>query len=462
MTIDKIVEFFDKYLHITLLPHQIPWLGFMHRHRWSHLEAPREHGKSTIMVGYATYCICLDHDIRILIASHKEELADEFARNIQINLENPEIQLAFEFKPGRPWGIGKAFLTDKTYPVIKTVAKEAGMLGGRFDIVFFDDLLTVKNTGTERRRAKLERWINSEVIPALDHTPKQKQVVIGTRKHLEDWYSKIIENPYYEVYIDQLYKTVDGEKVYLWPERFNEEEEDRLRATLTPQEFAMEYMNSPIAAEGLYFRREWVKYWGKGHPLPAEEHLDVFMGIDPSMGEVGDRSGYMAVAVIAFDRRKERQNIYVLDLYRNKKTLGEQMDIILAKKREWSPIEYCIESCMVNKRFALEVKEELPDIRLVDYKGDALRGTSEMNKRIRIENLIGRYFKKGIVYLRDPTLSPMTKLFMEAEYLQFPEGGKDMLDALNMAVDNIDMRKLITRLPISLFGSGRRKKRRRR
>ena len=189
--IDEITDFFKRHRHTVLMPHQLKWLVHIHNNRWSHVEGPREHGKSTITKGYAAYCVCIDHDIRILIASHKEELADEFARSIQITLEDPDVQEEYGFKPGKPWRVGKAFLSSamgkKEFPTIKTVAKEAGMLGGRFDIVFFDDLLTVKNVATEKRRAKLERWINSEVIPALDHTPKQKQIVFGTRKHLEDW-----------------------------------------------------------------------------------------------------------------------------------------------------------------------------------------------------------------------------------------------------------------------------------
>ena len=158
------IDFFKRHRQTDLMPHQLVWLEFIHNNRWSHVEGPREHGKSTITKGYAAYCICKDHDIRILIASHKEELADEFARSIQITLEDPAVQLEYGLKPGEPWRVGRAFLTSamgkKEFPTLKTVAKEAGMLGGRFNMVFFDDLITVKNVATEKRRAKLERWIN--------------------------------------------------------------------------------------------------------------------------------------------------------------------------------------------------------------------------------------------------------------------------------------------------------------
>lgn len=462
---EEITDFFKRHRQTIdfkdLMPHQLTWLEHIHNNRWSFLAGPREHGKSTVMKGYAAWCICKDHDIRVLIASHKEEIADEFARSIQITLERPDVQKEYGFKPGKPWRVGKAFLESKAgkkeFPTLKTVAKEAGMTGGRFNMVFFDDLITVKNVATLKRRAKLERWVNSEVIPALDHTPKQKQVVIGTRKHLEDWYSKILENPYYESHVDQLYKTVDDKKVYLWPERFNEEEEDRLRATLTPQEFAMEYMNSPIAPEGLRFKESWLKYYDN---LPPSEFLDVYMGVDPSMGSKSERSSYMAIAVIAFDRRQKHRKIYVLDMYRKRLSFAEQIDIIIEKFNYWKPKKYAIEGVLVNRRFAYEVKDELPDIRVVSYKHEGMRGTTDTVKELRIETLIGRYFKNGDVYLRNPDLSPSTKMFLNQEYLQFPEGGMDILDALNMAVDEIDLRVGTKRLPIKLLSHGRKKRKR--
>ena len=388
--IDEITDFFKRHRHVDLMPHQLAWAVHIHNNRWSHVEGPREHGKSTITTGLAAYYICTDHDIRVLIASHKEELANEFARSIQITLESPAAAQEYHIRPGKPWRVGTTFLAGQTYPSIKTVAKQAGITGGRFDVVFFDDLLTVENTATEKRRARLERWINSEVIPALDHTDKQKMVVMGTRKHLEDWYSKIIENPYFETRIDALYTKEGDVKTYLWPERFNQEEEDRLRATLTPQEFAMEYMNSPIATEGLRFKQEWLKFYDN---LPPSKWLDVYMGVDPSMGSKTERSSYMAIAVVAFDRRANQQKIYVLDMYRKKLSFGEQMDVIKEKFNYWKPKQYAIEGVLVNKRFAHEVRDELPDIRVVDYIHEGLRGTSEVVKEIRIETLIGRYLK---------------------------------------------------------------------
>ncbi|MHA2265832.1 MAG: terminase large subunit domain-containing protein, partial [Candidatus Thorarchaeota archaeon] len=246
-------------LVIDLRPHQIEWLRFIIDSPASLLLAPRGHGKSTIMYCFVVWSVCMDPGIRILLAAHKEELANTRAREIQRALERKDIQEKFNIQPGKPWRVDYFFFKEKRHPVVQTVAKQAGMTGGRYDIVVFDDLLTVENSRTEKRRAQLQEWINSEVVPALDPSPKRKEIVVGTRKNVEDWYSEILEMPDFKHMVYRLFEMSDGKKIYLWPERFDEEEELRLRTRMQPDQFAREYMNSPIAGEGLKFKRSWIE-----------------------------------------------------------------------------------------------------------------------------------------------------------------------------------------------------------
>ena len=156
-----IEDFCREHLNITLRPHQREWLDFIDNNQAVMLLAPRGHGKSTIMYCYIVWKICMDPDTRILIASHKEELANTFSRMIQIALEREDIQETFNIRRGKPWRVDYFFFKEKRHPVVQTVAKQAGMTGGRYDIVVFDDLLTVENSRGEKRRSQMEEWINS-------------------------------------------------------------------------------------------------------------------------------------------------------------------------------------------------------------------------------------------------------------------------------------------------------------
>lgn len=456
-----IVEFAEKYFpkdrHI--LEHTKPWIELYDNNKFSIVLAAREHTKSTTIRMWLLHALCENPSLRVLIAAHKEELADEFFRDIQMQLERDDIQSDFGFKKGKPWNIGQAFLTTAklsthSTATLSTVAKLAGVTGKRFDIIVMDDILTVENQGTENRRRKLRRWINTELYPALDSVEGSKWIVIGTRKNVEDWYSEIMAMSHWNTIVDQLYKIDDeGNKIYLWPDRFNEDVEVEKRAQMESDEFAMEFMNQPVASEGLRFKRKWIKFYGgtSGVSLPHEKHMDIYMGIDPSGGKKGDRTSYSAIVVIAFDKRPEYQDIYVLDMVRSRLSLAEQEDIIEAKYNEWQPHRVNIEGVLYNQTFAERMVRTFPRMHRVSYMHTGMRGTTDTSKIGRIENIVGWLFKKGKIYLKDPVIDPMTKTFIEHEYAQFPEGKMDLLDALNMAVDQVDLRRVITSNPVKLF-----------
>jgi hypothetical protein len=232
---------------------------------------------------------------------------------------------------------------------------------------------------------------------------------------------------------------------------------------MEPDQFAREFMNSPIAGEGIRFKREWIEphYYTSWQNDVPERHREFYMGIDPSLGSKSDRASYMGLVVVMFDKRADKRDIYVVDMVRSKLSLVEQADIIRAKVEQWNPTRVRMEDVLVNKIFTTEMRRELPIISPVDYIHSRLGGTTDVSKIGRIENIAGFLFKAGKIRLKDPKISAMSKLFIEHEYLVFPEGDMDLLDALNMAVDLIDSRKTRSSLPFKGFtgaGYGRRRK----
>ncbi len=461
----------EDFEPLDIQPHQKPWFYHVEENEYALLEAPREHGKSTFDNSYLLWRICEDTNLRILIASHIEELADDFSRYIQSHLERPELQREYGFEKGKPWTIGESFFKSKEgyvygHPFMTTVAKMSGMTGKRFDIIIMDDLLTVTNVETEKNRRKMKKWINKAVFPALDHKKKsrikagkkskRKWIVIGTRKHLDDWYSELEQMPHWTLLRDQLH-TVDeetGKKTYLWPDKFDEEAEAILRAQMSASEFSMEYMNVPIPEEGNYFKEIWVSlyYYDDWEAEVPERFREIYMGIDPTMGVEGENASHFGLAVICFDTRPERQDIYVVDLVRERMSMPDQEELIIKKFKQWDPIHINMEGDLVNRQFTAQVRKKIPRIRPVFYtyrgKTTGLKGTAEISKKKRINQVIGGLFKAGKVRFRDPKYDRKTRDFMNYEYLQFPEGNLDLMDALNMAVDLVDFRKQITSDPL--------------
>lgn len=437
---EDIFAFAQTYMSITLRRHQLAELDKIHHGgKRVLLLAPRGHGKSTIMLVYIIYRICMDTDIKILMASHVESLAKQQARAVQTYLELPLIQDTFDFSKGKPWSVATFFLGGKIQPVMATVAARGGMVGKRFDIVIFDDLLSLENCMNETSRENILNWIRGEVIPAIDpfdpekdEYDKEKMIVIGTRKHQKDWYSQLLESSLYTKVLDVAYTEQDGVRTYLWPEKFNKEVLEMKLIELGPRLFAQEYMNQVSPSEGMELKREWI---GIFEELPPRHCYKVCMGVDPSLGSKEQKASSLAVAVIAYDTRPEFHHVYVLELFKQKMSLLEQEKKILELVEKWQPVSTNIESVLVNTTFADRMISQIPHANPIDYIHTRLKGTSEVSKHNRIKSLIGAYFEEGLVSLKNPNYNEQARVFIETEYVEFPDGETDLLDALNLACD---------------------------
>ena len=450
MTRAHFAWFTEYYLAIVMFDYQLDWFEHFMANRWSILLAPRSHGKSLFMQCLLIYLICYQPKIRILIASDKEDLANQFSRGIQIFVEfiQDEHPDDFPFLKGKPWKLTEWYLRPKKgqkhrFPTVKTIAGRAGITGRRFDILVFDDILQVENVRDERMRKKLERWIRVAVLPTQDRGPFEKRLIIGTRKHPDDWYAKLLKNPFYIPMTEELYREVDGVRTYLWPydpvteTGWNDEVLERVKQDYVdnPSEFYQEYFNLPSPPGGVHFKAPHIKD-NFYHELPPVNRLKIFMGIDPSTGSTSKVASWLAIVIIAFDYVE--QKVYVVDMFRGKMPLADQADIITEYHEKWNPDSGHIESCHANEYFSTQMIEALPNLYPVNHREHRLRGSKDVSKNARIENIFYFHAKKNRIRLRHPDLSSMTTTFLEYEYLPFPDGDKDLLDALNMAVDLID------------------------
>lgn len=458
--VDKICAFALEYLNIVVQPHQREWLDHLVNGGDDViLLAPRGHGKTTVLIEvYLVYMICNNPDIKILLASHKEAVARRQARMIQLHLERKKISDDFGITKDSPWRRDEFYIKEhgqpKDAPVIFTVAGEGGMTGYRFDVIIFDDLLVKKNQKTEALRLKLKEWIDDEVMAAGD--PGVKTLVIGTRKDFKDWYSELLADDIYSSRVD---KAIQDDGSFLWPwlldadgnrtkRKFDEQELDRRKKKHGPRSFAQEYMNEVAPAEGMLLKREWIKTYEE---LPPQQFLDIYMGVDPSYGSTKERASSLAIAVIAFDHRRGQEHVYVVELYKEQLTLNKQIDKIVEMADKHQPMSTNIESVLINKHFANHIIDMMPNFYPIDYMHDRLKGTTELDKDARIQNYIGWYFSKGHVSVPDPAYNQDIRDFIETEYIEFPFGEKDQLDALNLAVDLVDLSEGGTELPLYSF-----------
>ena len=170
------------------------------------------------------------------------------------------------------------------------------------------------------------------------------------------------------------------------------------------------------------------------------------------MGSEDERYSFFGLAVICYDSRPEKQDIYVVEIVRERVSLSEQRDIIIKQFKKWNPLEVNIEEELANRQFSRQMRSQLPRLRPVFYtykgKTTGLRGSRSINKTKRISQIFGMLCEAGKMKFKDPTVCRKTRDFLNYEYLQFPEGQLDCMDALNMAVDLVDFRKGIDGRPM--------------
>lgn len=213
-------------------------------------KAPRSHGKSIsagrVLVGHA---IITNRNVRILLISKTKDAASKTARLVRRDLEkNERIRAdwltekdvpkgtpakaaedvgARDFREeGLPWTDSMFYVRrslDARDPTVEAVGVCGSITGGRFDLIIVDDPVDDENTHTRARRKKTHNWFYGTVLPLLDN--EGRIVVIGTKKHADDLYTSLENDPTFDeitdgAFVDGL-SSVDMERVR-WVEKINE------------------------------------------------------------------------------------------------------------------------------------------------------------------------------------------------------------------------------------------------
>lgn len=442
----NIKEFALKYHGIVLQRHQMKWIKFLEESGTRCiLLAPRGHGKTTtINQVWLSWVIANHPDVRALLISHSKEMAESFSRTIRNIMENPELQEEFNFNLGSPWRANSWRLQESPHskPTLETKGAMGRMAGWRGDMVVFDDLLDTNTVATESIMAKITNWIKTDVLPAINPSELQKVVVVGTRKHIDDWYGELLQNPTYEQRLDRAW---DVNKRPLWPNiidehgntiapRYTREYLEAIREEIGPLLFAQEYLNEPSPPEGLQLKYDWLRFY---EHLPEHGHLDYYAGVDPSAGASKDkRTSWLAIAIIAYDRIYNE--IYVCDLYRGKHSPEEQVRICTNYFDKYPVLEKIYVEAVFEYTYVYKaLKDRYVNVRDKDYIHTKLKGVSAISKEERIKEVLAPYIELGKIKFRHPSTDQYMKTFVHHEYLAFPFGDFDMLDALTLATHRL-------------------------
>lgn len=211
-------EFSETYLGVKVFEHQKHWIDLLEGREPENLHpaiayeqgspdllivnTPPEHAKSTtITVNYAVYRICQNPNIRIMVVSKTQAMAQKFLLSIKNRLTHPryqDLQLTF----GPPGGYEKnsdSWKQDLIYlsseardsgekdPTVQAIGIRGHIYGARADLIIMDDC--VDHTNAHEYEKQID-WIQSEVMSRIDND-NGRLLVVGTRLRPKDLYSEL-------------------------------------------------------------------------------------------------------------------------------------------------------------------------------------------------------------------------------------------------------------------------------
>ena len=400
------------------------WITLFEENNFVSLQAPRGHGKTTLIGAYIIWRIVRDPDIRILIVTINQDKADEMMTFIQYHLEgNDKIIEIFGEQRGysREWSrstlrvmrAGKSGLAHKE-PTLTVLGITSSMVGGHYDLIVLDDITDQKNSRTTGRREELVRWYNLTLMPMLE--PEGKILSIGTRWHENDIHNYLQTS---SGYTHRRYQAIldEEKKIALWPERFSYEKLQDIKRGVGTVGFELQYQNNIISSGESPIKMDWIQQSTDNFKIITPP-FETFIGVD--LASKGDESDYFVITVVGI----KDSCIYVLDGLRTKASLFRQFELIRSYDSKWSPSKIGIESA-AQQKIITDQWMEMSTLPIVPIKSSA-----QNEKNIRIQRL-SVLFETGRILL-----NPVLTTWVD-ELLIYPRGTyDDTIDSLAFAIQS--------------------------
>jgi predicted phage terminase large subunit-like protein len=420
----KPVPFITEVLNLDCRDFHDEWIELFENNNFISLQAPRGHGKTTIIGAYIMWRIVRDPDIRILIVTINQDKADEMMTFIQHHLEgNEKIIEVFGEQRGysREWSrstlrvmrAGKSGFAHKE-PTLTVLGITSSMVGGHYDLIVLDDITDQKNSRTEYRRQELVRWYNLTLMPMLE--PEGKILSIGTRWHENDIHhyletSSGFTHKRYQAIID------DEKKKVLWPERFSYNKLQEIKQSVGSVGFELQYQNNIISSGESPIKMEWIQISTENFKMITPP-FETYIGVD--LASKGDESDYFVITVVGV----KDGCVFVLDGLRTKASLFRQFELIKSYDAKWQPSKIGIESA-AQQKIITDQWMDMGTLPIVPIKS-----SSSNDKNIRVQRL-SVLFETGRVLLNPVLTSWIDELIM------YPRGMyDDTIDSLAFAIQS--------------------------
>lgn len=390
---------------------------------------PRGHLKSSfITIGYSIQALIKDQNKRILISNATWANARKFLSEIKGHILSDDFRAYFgDWKAQDAWNVDEITISTRTQvkkePSISTTGLEKEITGQHYDIIIVDDIVSRENTTTPDQIKKVISYYQS-LIPILE--VGGELIIIGTRWHLQDLYGHIKKNLKNEFFIYEREIKENGK--YIFPEKFNEHVDAKLKAMLPATFYSSQYKNKPIAASNQVIIKEYFKYYEE-----SPKNITLINTTVDLAGSEGHDSDDTAIVTVGWT---PDMDMYLLNIRFGKFSSEEKVRNIYAESRTLRPFKIGIESDAAQKYF-IDLLRLYENMNYEQLPIEKIKTGGKM-KEERIGNLEPLY-RNGKVY--HPKNAPWLEA-LEEQLLSFTfqgtHGKDDITDALSSQLQLID------------------------
>lgn len=381
---------------------------------------PPRHSKSeTVTIRYVAWRLLRDPRSNIVIGSYNQKLANRFSKRVRSIIDECG-ELSETSRAADEW-------QTRHGGGLKAVGAGAGITGFGADLIVIDD--PVKNRAEAeslRRRDNTWDWFSDDIYTRLE--PDAPVILIQTRWHEDDLAGRLIEQMANGGEQWQVVKlpAIAGEddplgRAFgepLWPDRFDTEHLERIRAQQGSYSFSALYQQEPMPADDGLFQRKWFSQIVKQAPLGLRWVRGYDLAV--STKETADRTASFRCALDADG------NLYIADGYCGRIDYPAQRRYVLDRLTRERETLHCVESALHGKALVQDIRSTAKKSggRLID-----VRPSKDKVTRALRWSPIAESGKLRLV------AGPWINAFID-EACSFPAGTHDdQIDAVSIAVD---------------------------
>ncbi len=363
-------------------------------------------------------------NLKIIQATHTGELAIRFGRKAKHLIDSPEYRKIFKTTLQEDSQAAGRWETSQGGEYF--AAGVGGAITGRgADLLIIDDPHSEQDALSASAMENAYEWYTSGPRQRLQ--PGGKIICVMTRWSKKDLTGMLLSKQK-EAKADQ-WDVVEfpaildhgAEPEPVWPEYWNLEELEKVKATLPVGKWNAQWMQRPTSEEGALIKREWWRKWDKD-TIPPLQHVIQSYDTAFMKKETADFSAITTWGIFYPDQ-DSGANLILLDAIKGRFEFPELRRKALEQYKYWNPETVIVEAKASGLPLTYELRQmDIPVISFTPSKGN--------DKHVRV-NTCAPLFESGMIWAPEQNFAEE----VIEECAAFPHGDHDdLVDATTMAV----------------------------